>query len=222
MKLVVGNKNYSSWSLRAWLALAATGEPFEEEVIALDQPGTKAAIAKHSPAGRVPVLIDGEVAVWESLAILEYLAERLPAANLWPADRAARARARSVSSEMHASFQALRGAAPMNLWRPVIALAVTPAVQADLDRICAIWTECRAKFGAGGPFLFGRFSNADAMFAPVATRIRTYALPVDAVSAAYVETIHTMPEFRRWHDAAMRETDLIAADEVDWPDVKRV
>ncbi len=222
MKLILGNKNYSSWSLRPWLALAETGEPFEEEVIDLDQPGTKAAIARHSPAGKVPILVDGGITVWETLAILEYLAEKFPAAQLWPADPAARAMARAISSEMHAGFAALRAAAPMNLWRPHQARTVSAAVEADLRRIGAIWNQARARFGQGGPFLFGRFSNADAMFAPVATRILTYGLPVDAASAAYVETIHAMPSFRRWHAAALQETALITADEIDWPEVKRV
>ncbi len=222
MKLIIGNKNYSSWSLRPWLALAEIDAVFEEVAIPLDQPETKAAILAHSGAGKVPVLIDGEVTVWETLAILEYLAEKFPEKQLWPTDPAARAMARAVSSEIHAGFTALRNAAPMNLWRPHEALPVSPALEADLRRLCAVWNEARRRFGQGGPFLFGRFSNADAMFAPIATRIRTYGLPVDQVSAAYVETIHAMPSFRRWYEAALKETWLIAADEVDWPQVKRI
>ncbi len=222
MKLIVGNKNYSSWSLRPWLALAETGEPFEEEVIPLDMPETTASIQRYSGAGKVPVLVDGAVTVWETLAILEYLAEKFPAAQLWPADPAARAMARAICSEMHAGFTALRNAAPMNLWRPLEALPVSDVVKADLKRIDTIWGEARAKYGQGGPFLFGRFSNADAMFAPVATRIRTYGLPVAPESAAYVETIHAMPTFQRWREAALKETWLIANDEVDWPEVKRI
>lgn len=222
MKLVIGNKNYSSWSLRVWLAMAEAGLAFEEVLIPLDQPDTRARIAAYSPSGRVPTLVDGDVAVWETLAILEYLAERFPEKQLWPADAAARALARAVSSEMHAGFTALRSAAPMNLWRPVEPFPLTPEIEADVGRIAALWRDARKRFGAGGPFLFGRFSIADAMYAPVATRLRTYAIPVDEVSMAYVETIHAMPSFRRWRDAALKELWLIADDERDWPTVKRV
>jgi glutathione S-transferase len=222
MKLVIGNKNYSSWSLRVWLAMAETGIPFDEVLIPLDQPDTKARIAEYSPSGRVPTLVDGDIAVWETLAILEYLAERFPEKQLWPADSKARAVARAIASEMHSGFVALRSAAPMNLWRPVEAFPLTPEVEADVKRITTLWRDARQRFGAGGPFLFGRFSNADAMYAPIATRLRTYAIPVDDVSAAYVETIHAMASFRRWRDAGLKETWLIAGDERDWPTVKRV
>jgi len=222
MKLVIGNKNYSSWSLRVWLAMAETGIAFEEVLIPLDQPDTKARIAEYSPSGRVPTLIDGDVAVWETLAILEYLAERFPDQQLWPADAKARAVARAVASEMHAGFMALRSAAPMNLWRPVEAFPLTPEVEADVKRITRLWRDARERFGAGGPFLFGRFSNADAMYAPIATRLRTYAIPVDEASAAYVETIHGLASFKRWRDAGLKEPWLIPADERDWPTVKRV
>ncbi len=222
MKLVIGNKNYSSWSLRVWLAMAEADIAFEEVLIVLDQPDTKARIAEYSPSGRVPTLVDGDVVVWETLAILEYLAERFPDKQLWPAERKARTMARAIASEMHSGFMALRAAAPMNLWRPIEAFPREPEVEADVRRITTLWREARSRYGAGGPFLFGRFSNADAMYAPIATRLRTYAIPVDEVSAAYVETIHAMASFKRWRDAGLKETWLIAGDERDWPTVKRV
>jgi len=222
LALVIGNKNYSSWSLRAWIAMTAAGIAFEEVFIALDLPDTKERIKRHSPAGKVPVLIDGEVRVWESLSILDYLAERFPKAGLWPADPAARAHARSIAAEMHAGFAALRSHCPMNLWRPVERRELNPQVEQDVARITQIWRVAREQYGRGSSFLFGGFTAADAMFAPVATRFRTYDIPCDAVSRAYIEAIHELPVFKAWRDQAFKESLVIAPDEVDWPQVKKV
>ena len=222
MRLTIGNQNYSSWSLRPWLALAEAGASFQETVIPLDQPDTKASILRHSPSGKVPALQDDSVTVFETLAILEYIAERFPAARLWPEDRAARAHARSICSEMHAGFSHLRNELPMNLWRPIAPRPLSPGAEADVQRVQALWADARARWGQGGPYLFGAFTNADAMFAPVATRLRTYAVPVNADADAYVATIHGNAHFMRWREAALRETWLVAHDEVDWPEVKRV
>jgi len=222
LKLIIGNKNYSSWSLRPWLALKAFDIPFEEILVPLDAPDFKERVREHSPAGRVPVLIDGEAIVWESIAILEHLAERFPDKALWPADPVARAHARSLATEMHNGFGALRSVAPMNLWRPVESREFPEAALNDVTRISRRWIEARERFGAGGDFLFGAFSAADAMYAPVATRIRTYEIPVDGVVSAYVQAIHGHPAFVEWKQAALNETGALAEDEVDWPTVKRV
>ena len=213
--LVIGNRNYSSWSLRAWLALRATGSTFETVLVRLSEPGSREALLAHAPAGLVPVLKDGPLVVWESLAIIEYLAERHPEAGLWPADTGARARARSIAAEMHAGFVTLRTAMPMNLRRRAPGRGRAPGVADDLARITAIWRECREQHGAGGPFLFGRFSAADAMYAPVAARFRTYAVGLDPVSEAYAEAVLGTPDMLEWQAAALEEPWVIAADEVD-------
>jgi glutathione S-transferase len=205
LTLVIGNKNYSSWSLRPWLALAYHKIPFEEVIIPIHTPETPAAIAKYSPAGKVPVLIDGETVVWESIAILEHLADRFPDAKLWPADLAARAHTRAISAEMHSGFSALRQHCPMNLKRKK-ARPLTPEVDADVRRIMEIWRDARTRFGEGGDFLFGAFSAADCMYAPVATRFVSYGIDVDPVSAAYVEAIYALPAFKDWQQAAFEET----------------
>ncbi|BBE71484.1 glutathione S-transferase family protein [Oharaeibacter diazotrophicus] len=215
MKLVIGNKNYSSWSLRGWLAAKAAGLPFEEVLIDLDGPGTAAEIGAHSPSGRVPALIDGDVVVWDSLAIGEYLAEKAPAAGLWPADAGARAFARSIVAEMHAGFGALRNHMPMNIRRPPAPRPPDDAVAADVARIAAIWREARGRFGTGGPYLFGRFTLADCAYAPVASRFATYSVPLDDVCAAYVESVLSHPAMVEWSTAARAETWVVAADEVD-------
>jgi len=178
LKLIIGNKNYSSWSFRPWIAMKVAGIPFEEEVISLDAKDFKARVTKVSGTGKVPALADGDIHVWESLAILEYLAEKFPQAGLWPADPAARAKARAVAAEMHAGFVPLRRLLPMNMWRPVMKRELTPEAQANVDRIGAIWTDCRARFGAGGAFLCGGFGAADAMYAPVVSRFVTYGVEV--------------------------------------------
>jgi glutathione S-transferase len=222
LRLVIGNKNYSSWSMRPWLAMKVAGIPFEETLIPLYEGDSKAAILRLSPTGKVPCLIDGEARVWESLAILEHLAERFPDARLWPADLAARAEARAVSAEMHAGFSALRRLLPMNMWRPIERRALTPDAAANVARILSLWHECRARFGADGPFLFGAFSVADAMFAPVVTRFRTYDVAVDEAALAYMAAVESLPAFKAWKAAALKEPWVIEASEVDWPEVKRV
>lgn len=198
LTIVLGNKNYSSWSLRAWLALEATGAEFDEIVIPLWLDGTKEQIGTHSPSRKVPVLRHGNLVVWESLAICEYLAETFPDAGLWPADPVARAACRSVSNEMHAGFMALRRAMPMNCRARKPGKGMDDGVAAEIDRVTAIWRDCRARFGGGGTLLFGSFTIADAMFAPVASRLRTYAVSLDPVSAAYVKALHELPAMRAW------------------------
>lgn len=215
MKLVIGNKNYSTWSLRAWLILKATGLDFEEVLIDLDAPDTAARIAAHSGAGRVPVLIDGDLTVWDSLAIGEYLAERAPAAGLWPADPAARATARAITAEMHSGFQALRGHYPMNIRRPPADRAPTPAAAADIARVREIWRTTRVRFGGGGPFLFGGFTIADAFYAPVASRFETYRIPLGDVEADYRDAILDHPAMKAWSAAGRAETWVVPSDEVE-------
>jgi glutathione S-transferase len=213
--LVIGNKNYSSWSLRPWLALAVPGIPFEEIRIPLYEAASKAEILRHSAAGKVPVLKHGELVVWESLAICEYVAERFPEAQLWPADPAARAIARAASAEMHAGFIALRSNMPMNLRAHKPGRGRARGVQEDVDRVTGLWRELRGRFGAGGDFLFGRFSIADAMFAPVVSRFRTYEVPLDPVTRHYADAVWALPALQRWREAALAESERIAASEVD-------
>jgi len=214
LTLVLGNKNYSSWSLRPYLALAHHKIPFEEIVIPLYEGDYKRAIVAHSPAGKVPVLVDDKIAVWESLAILDYLDDKFPKLALWPADPAARANARSISAEMHAGFAALRQACPMNLKRVPRPIALPPQAVADVARVTEIWNEARARFGKGGKFLFGAFSAADCMYAPVATRIRNYSIPVDLVASAYVDAIHALPAFVAWREAGLKEPWTMAYDQL--------
>jgi len=221
LRLIIGNKNYSSWSLRPWLAMKVAGMAFEETVISLDAPDFKARVTAFSGAGRVPVLIDADVRVWESLAILEYLAEKFPAAGLWPKGANARAKARAVASEMHAGFLALRRHLPMNVVRPVKKRALDNGASADAARIDAIWNECRTTFGTGGPFLFGAFGAADAMYAPVVWRFHTYAVEVSAAARDYMGAVMALPASVEWREAARRETWVLPHDEVDWPDVPR-
>ena len=219
LHLIIGNKNYSSWSFRPWLALKVAGIAFDETVISLEAKDFKARVTALSGAGRVPVLLDGDVRIWESLAILEYLAEKFPAAGLWPKDVAARAHARAVASEMHAGFLPLRRHLPMNVARPVKSRALDDGAPADVARIDAIWSECRAKFG--GPFLFGPFGAADAMYGPVVWRFHTYAVEVGAAARDYMRAVMGLPAWAEWRDAARRETWVLPHDEVDWPNVSR-
>ncbi|MGH6726679.1 MAG: glutathione S-transferase family protein [Pseudolabrys sp.] len=221
LKLIIGNKNYSSWSMRPWIAMKVAGIAFEETVISLNAPDFKEHVGSVSGAGKVPALIDGEVRVWESLAILEYLAEKFPVAGLWPADAAARAHARAIASEMHAGFLPLRRHLPMNMWRPVIKRALTPDVETNIKRIEAMWGDCRTRSGAGGLFLFGRFGAADAMYAPVVARLHTYAVAVGAGTRAYVEAVMALPAWAEWRAAAVKEPWVLAEDEVDWPTVRK-
>lgn len=206
VKLVIGSKNTSSWSLRAWLALKMTGARFEEIVIPLRRPETKAEILRHSPSGKVPFLKHKNTEVWESLAIGEFLAEAYPKARLWPADSAARALARAVSAEMHAGFAALRQNMPMDIRNSYPGVGMAEGVQADIDRITAIWRQCRTAHGKGGPFLFGHFTVADAMFAPVVSRFLSYGVRLDPVSAAYRDTLWALPIMGEWVEAAKIET----------------
>jgi glutathione S-transferase len=209
LEIVIGNKNYSSWSMRAWLALELTGAPYREVLVPLGQPDTAERIRAFSPAGRVPVLRDGDLAVWDSLAICEYLAERFPEAGLWPADRAARAAARSVAAEMHSGFPALRSAMPMNirLQRPIA--SPQPDVLADLARIREIWRGLRGR-ARSDEYLFGRFGAADAMFAPVVMRCRTYGVALDGPEAAYADAVARHPAVAKWVAGAREERLSIA------------
>lgn len=211
--IYIGNKNYSSWSLRGWLMLKHTGAEFEEVLIPLSQTNTKAEILRHSPSGRVPALRHRELVVWESLAIGAYLNDIFPKAKLWPKDAKARAVARSVSAEMHAGFQALRNHLPMNMRSSFPNRGVTPDVQNDINRITAIWRDCRARFGEGGDFLFGTFGIADAMYAPVASRFRTYKVEVDAEAQHYCDTIWGLPALQEWLAAARNEPMVIEDSE---------
>ena len=212
--LVVGNNNYSSWSLRGFLACRLAGVPFDELLVRLSEPGTRDELLKHSPAGKVPVLKHGDRTIWDSLAIIEYLAEIRPEAGLWPADQAARAHARSITAEMHSGFAALRARMPMNLRKSLPGKGRGRDVALDIERILAIWTDCRARYGAWGPFLFGPFTAADVMYAPVATRFRTYVVELDHVAQAYVDAVLNRPDYLEWHEAALEEPWVIEEDEV--------
>ena len=214
--LIVGNKNYSSWSLRPWLALRHAGIPFEERLLLLFDENWKEAIAAVSPSARVPVLLHGERTVWETLAIIEYVHELYPDAGLWPEDRDARAVARAVANEMHAGFIALRNHMPMNLRRTDLkGRGRGPGVEGDIARICEIWRDCRNRYGAGGDFLFGAFGAADAMYAPVVTRLDTYGVELDETCAAYSRAVLTLPAFVEWREAALQEPWIVPEDEID-------
>ena len=215
LHLVIANKNYSSWSLRPWIAMTMAGLPFDESMILLDTPTMKKEIAEHSGAGRLPVLHHGKITVWETLAILEYLAETFPEKNLWPKTKAARAVARAISNEMHAGFSGLRNACPMNLRRRQKPVVLNEATKADVARIEEIWRECRKTYGKGSKFLFGKFCNADAMFAPVVTRFETYAIPVAKDTRAYMDAVMATKAFQTWKAAALKETWIVPHDEVD-------
>jgi glutathione S-transferase len=214
MKLLIGNKNYSSWSLRPWLLLKQLGIPFEEEKLSFNDPGFKARVLQVNPNGKVPVLVDGDLAVWDSLAIVEYLAEKFANRDVWPAALEARARARSVCAEMHAGFSALRATLGMNcelhLPLPVLDLAT----RRDVARICDLWADC-ARFAASadGPFLFGAFSAADAYFAPVVRRFVTYEVALPEAARRYVATIDALPSMQEWLSAARAENDFYQPDE---------
>jgi glutathione S-transferase len=210
LKLVIGNKNYSSWSMRPWLALRGSAIAFEEIFIPLyTGQADKDHILSFSRSGKVPILIDGEVTVWDSLAIIEHLAERFPRARLWPEDDTERAHARSISAEMHSGFLPLRRECSMNLHRPIGAVTLSDDARADIARIQEIWTDCRARYGKRGPFLFGAFGAADAMFAPIVHRFRTYAIAVSLEVKTYMETMMAFPAFREWTEAGLAETIVI-------------
>jgi glutathione S-transferase len=218
LTIAIGNKNYSSWSLRSWLALEHVGAPYREVVIPLGRPETRALIAQHTPSGRVPALRHDDVTVWDSLAINEHLAEAFPDARLWPEDRAARACARAVSAEMHSGFSALRATMPMNVKSRFPGYGRTPGSLRDIERIRTLWSDCRTRFGQGGPYLFGRFSVADAMYAPVVFRFRTYGVSLDAVQKAYLDAMLAHPGMQKWARAAEAEEWTIEDDE--YPDVR--
>ena len=213
MKLLIGNKNYSSWSFRPWLVLKQAGIAFDEEQLTFGAADFKARVRQTSPSARVPALVDGALVIWDSLAIVEYLAERFPEKRLWPADVAARAVARSMCAEMHAGFQTLRSSMTMNFQVHLPGAGWNVAVQKEIDRIVAMWEDARKRFGTGGPFLFGAFSIADAFFAPVVQRFLSYAVKVSPVAQAYVETIAGLPAFQEWARAARAETDFFLPDE---------
>jgi len=215
--IYIGNKNYSSWSLRPWLALKQTGAAFEEVLIPLHQSDSAANLRRRSPSGRVPVLQHHSLVVWESLAICEYLAEQFPAARLWPEDREARAHARAVSNEMHGGFADLRTYLPMDINRRWPLGNRMAKAGRDIERVTAIWRECRARFGSrgangAGDFLFGGFTIADAMFAPVVTRFGTYSVPLDPVCSAYIAAMQRWPALQGWTAAATAEPWVINDD----------
>jgi glutathione S-transferase len=213
MKLVIGNKNYSSWSLRPWLALREAGIPFEEERLSFNDPAFHEEVRRRSPAGKVPVLVDGDLVIWDSLAIAEYVAEAWPDRGLWPEGRAARARARAVCAEMHAGFAELRHRLPFNATARFTGVLLERGVRRDVARIVSLWRDCRKEHGAGGPFLFGRFGNADAYFAPVTRRFVTYGVELPEDARAYVEAVGALPAMQAWLAAAAAEADFVAEDE---------
>ena len=210
LKLVIGNKNYSSWSMRPWLALRASNIAFEEIFVPLyTGEAGKQRLLDFSRAGKVPIMLDGDVRVWDSLAIIEYVAERFPEKRLWPENPAQRAHARSISAEMHSGFAALRNECGMNLHRPVRAIELSADARANIARVQEMWTDCRARYGQAGPFLFGAFGAADAMFAPVVHRFRTYAIAVTPETQAYMDTMMALPAFAEWTKAGLAETLVI-------------
>jgi glutathione S-transferase len=210
LKLVIGNKNYSSWSMRAWLALRANNIAFEEILVPLyTGSADKDRILSFTGSGKVPCLIDGDVTVWDSLSIIEYVAERFPQAKLWPDDRAARAQARSICAEMHSGFLPLRNECGMNLHRPIGGVALSADALANVARIDQLWSEARAQHSQAGPYLFGAFGAADAMFAPVVHRFRIYAVDVSPVAKAYMHAMMALPAFAEWTEAGLAETLVI-------------
>ncbi len=219
MHLTIGNKVYSSWSLRPWIVLRAHGIAFDETVIPLRTPETAELIKKHSPTGKVPCLADGAQTVWESLAIMEYLAERFPEKAIWPRDTAARAHARSISSEMHAGFQNLRKHCPMVVTQKFSAKPLPADVGTDVARITAVWNEARMTYAdpSQGPFLYGAFGAADGMFAPVVTRLHTYSIAVDPISQAYIDAVLAHPAYRDWLTAAVAEPWILPQNEGEIP-----
>jgi len=215
LKLIIGNKNYSSWSLRPWIALKYFKIEFEEELIPFhDMEAFHQSIAEYSGARRVPVLLHKDRVIWDSLSILEYLAEIFPQFNLWPEDQGARAHARSISAEMHSGFTAVRAALPMNLHRPVETYPLADDVLADIARITEVWREARNTYGSSGPFLYGAFSNADAMFAPVVSRFHTYGVPVETGIRDYMDSILATEAFKEWQVEGLKETWFVKEDEV--------
>jgi glutathione S-transferase len=213
LELVIGNKNYSSWSMRPWIVLRQADIPFEEIALKFADDNRVIGIERYSPTRKVPVLLlDGEP-VWDTLAICETLAELYLERQLWPLEAAARRMARSVCAEMHSGFQALRSAMPMNLRSRHPGKGLNADSKRDIERVVAIWSSCRSSFGAGGPLLFGRFSIADAFYAPVVMRFETYGVALPAAAQAYAQAVQGLEAVRAWTEAALRETEFVAADE---------
>lgn len=212
LTLIIGNKNYSSWSLRPWLAMAARGVPFAEVLVPLGHPNTRQQVLQYSPTGLVPVLKFGSLVVWESLSIIEYVNDKHPEARLWPQDPEVRAIARSLASEVHAGFRALRTHLPMNLKRQA-PRDMSSACEADVMRFAGYVRQMRLEYAGNGAFLFGEFGAVDAMFAPICTRLRSYAVPLDRMTHEYVEAIYRLPAFQKWYQAALAEPWKM--DEVD-------
>ena len=212
--LVIGNKNYSSWSMRPWVLLRQLGIAFDEKKLRFDSAEWDAEIARWSPSRLVPVLWRGEQAVWDSLAIMEAVHEWHPEKNVWPRDATARAFARSISAEMHSGFRDLRTLMPMNIRASLPGKGLSAEVQANITRIEGLWREARTRFGKAGPFLFGEFCAADAMFAPVVMRFRTYAVRVDAEASRYCEAMTEAPGVRAWIEGALAEKEIVPEDEI--------
>jgi glutathione S-transferase len=212
LTLILGSKNYSSWSFRPWLALRMAGIAFEETVLPIYTAGAREKILEYSPSGKVPVLIDGTVRVWESLAIIEYAAEKFAASGLWPQQSEARAHARAIANEMHGGFLPLRRNCPMNMRRTPGAIALPADALANVARIDEIWTDCRARYG--GPFLFGGFGAADAMYAPVVSRVHTYGVAVGPIARAYMDAVMNLPAWAAWQAGAMEESWVLPEFEI--------
>ncbi len=213
--LIIGNRNYSSWSLRPYMALKQAEIPFDEKLVRFGEPQFSKAVKRYSKAGLVPVLIHKNRTIWDSLAILEYVAETWPQKSLWPKKAAARAFARSMCAEMHSGYRALRKACPMNIRRPPKPVPMNDAIVKDIARIQSLWADARKNYGKGGPFLFGKFSNADAMFAPVASRFRTFDIPLSITSKSYVEAVLSTQAYESWKTEALKEKWIVSEDEVD-------
>jgi glutathione S-transferase len=213
MKLIIGNKNYSSWSLRAWLLLKHPGIPFDEEKISFNAPDFKERVRRYSPVGQVPVLVDDEIVVWDSLAIAEYVAEKFWEKKLWPEDRAARAHARSICAEMHSGFRAMRNRMAMNCELSLSTVLFELDVQKDVERILSMWRECRERYKSRGRFLFGEFTVADAYYAPVVRRFIGYGTVLPEFARRYVDTIEQLPAMQEWVAAGRAEHDFVEEDE---------
>ena len=214
LKLVIGNKNYSSWSLRPWIFLKNLGIDFDEEMVFLFEKDTEEKLEPYFSDGKVPVLVDGDLQVWDSLAIIEAIADKYPDKHGWPIDAGARAIARSVSAEMHSGFFALRNALPMNCRNHFPIYPITDDVQTDIDRVVAVWKYCKQHYGANGPWLFGEFSGADAMFAPVVLRLSGYDVKLSGVANDYMTTVLQNKHIQTWIEAGKVEKQIIEMDEV--------
>lgn len=213
LRLVIGNKNYSSWSMRPWVLLREAGILFEEVQLKFDDAANVIGVEAYSPTRKVPVLMVDGAPVWDSLAICETVAEMFPEKQLWPADARARQMARSICAEMHAGFRKLRGAMPMNIRASHPGKGMSPEVRQDIDRIVAIWQSCRERFGQGGAMLFGRFTVADAYYTPVVMRFMTHAVALPPAAQAYADAVRALPAVQEWMAAARKETAFVAADE---------